>query len=154
MIRLIWAQDKNGLIGVDNKMAWHCKEDLLYYKSLTEGKVVLLGYNNYISLMGYYKDKPLPYGKIYLLTHRDLAIDGVNVIHSLDEAMKEEELWVIGGASIYKQSLPYADELYVSLIKGDYVGDTYFPEVNYNDFILESSRETEVAIYSVYKRRK
>ena len=50
MIKLIWAQDKNGLIGANNKMAWHCKEDLLYYKSLTMGQTVLLGYNNYISL--------------------------------------------------------------------------------------------------------
>lgn len=153
MIKLIWAQDKNGLIGANNKMAWHCKEDLLYYKSLTQGQTVLLGYNNYVSLMGYYKDKPLPYGKIYLLTHRDIKIEGINVIHSLDEALKEDDLWVIGGAQIYKLMLEHADYLYVSLIKGDYVGDTYFPEVCYDDYILESKRESDVATYLVYKRK-
>lgn len=153
MIKLIWAQDKNCLIGANNKMAWHCKEDLLYYKSLTMGQTVLLGYNNYISLMGYYKDKPLPYKTIYLLTHRDIKIEGINVIHSIDEILNLDDLWVIGGAQIYKLMLPYADYLYVSLIKGDYVGDTYFPEVDYSLFDLESKKESEVASYLVYKRK-
>ena len=153
MINLIWAQDKNGLIGKNNMMAWHCKEDLIYFKSKTKDKTVLLGYNNYVSLMGYYKDKKLPYGKIYLLTHRDLQIEGINVIHSISDVLNEEELWVIGGGLIYKQMLPYADYLYVSLIKGDYTGDTYFPKVDYQMYELVSKNETEVASYLVYKRK-
>lgn len=153
MINLIWAQDKNGLIGKNNMMAWHCKEDLIYFKSKTKDKTVLLGYNNYVSLMGYYKDKKLPYGKIYLLTHRDLQIEGINVIHSISDVLNEEELWVIGGGMIYKQMLPYADYLYVSLIKGDYTGDTYFPKVDYQMYELVSKNETEVASYLVYKRK-
>ncbi len=153
MIKLIWAQDKNGLIGKNNQMAWHCKEDLLYYKELTKGQTVLLGYNNYISLMGYYKDKPLPYGKIYLLTHKDLTIPNIEVIHDLKKPLEEMDLWVIGGAQIYKEMLPYANYLYVSLIKGDYTGDTYFPDIDYSNFVLESKKDTEVASYLVYKRK-
>jgi dihydrofolate reductase len=87
------------------------------------------------------------------LTHRDIKIEGINVIHSIDEILNLDDLWVIGGAQIYKLMLPYADYLYVSLIKGDYVGDTYFPEVDYSLFDLESKKESEVASYLVYKRK-
>lgn len=153
MINLIWAMDEARIIGLDDKMPWHCKEDLLYFKSKTQGKAVLLGYNNYVSLMGYYKTKPLPYGNIYLLTHRDIEIPGINVIHDIKDALKEEELWVIGGGQIYKQMLPYADNLYVTYIKGVHEGNVYFPEFDLNDFILESENITSEARYVVYKRR-
>ncbi len=153
MINLIWAQDEKGLIGKDNKMPWHCKEDLLYFKSLTEGKTVLLGYNNYVSLKGYYKDKKLPYGDIYLLTHKDLEIEGINVIHDLKDVLFEKELWVIGGASIYRQMMEYADKLYISIIKGSYDGDIYLNDISLDDFSLESTKETEVAKYLIYKRK-
>ncbi len=153
MINLIWAQDETGLVGKDNKMPWHCKEDLLYFKSKTEGKTVLLGYNNYVSLKGYYKDKKLPYGNIYLLTHKDLTIDGINVIHDIKEAIDNDELWVIGGASIYRQMLKYADKLYITIIKGVYDGDIYLNDIKLDDFVLESSRKTEVAEYLIYRRK-
>lgn len=153
MISLIWAMDEARIIGNDDKMPWHCKEDLLYFKSKTAGKAVLLGYNNYVSLMGYYKTKPLPYGKVYLLTHRDLDIPNVEVIHDINEAMKEEDLWVIGGGQIYKLMLPYADYLYVTFIKGVHEGNVYFPDVDLKSYDLVSSNTTQEATYNVYKRR-
>ena len=153
MINLIWAQDSKGLIGKDNKMPWHCKEDLLYFKSLTQGKVVLMGYNNYISLLGYYKNKKLPYGAIYLLTHKDLEIDGIKVIHDLKDSLNEEELWVIGGASIYRQMLKYADKLNITIVKGEYSGDVYLNDIKLDDFVLDSINETLVCKYLVYRRK-
>ena len=66
MIHLIWAMTKNHVIGLQNKMPWHIKEDLIYYKEHTAGKTVVMGENTYYSLKGYYKSKPLPYGKIYV----------------------------------------------------------------------------------------
>lgn len=153
MINLIWAMDEDWLIGNNDKMPWHCKEDLLYFKSKTAGKTVLLGYNNYVSLMGYYKNKPLPYGKIYLLTHRDISIDGINVIHNLEDALNEEELWVIGGGQIYKQMMPYADRLYVTYISGHHEGNVFFPKFNLDDYELESENITSEARYVVYKKR-
>lgn len=153
MINLIWAQDSKGLIGKDNKMPWHCKEDLLYFKSLTQGKVVLMGYNNYISLLGYYKNKKLPYGDIYLLTHKDLELDGIKVIHDLKDSLNEEELWVIGGASIYRQMLKYADKLYITIVKGEYSGDVYLNDIKLDDFVLDSINETLVCKYLVYRRK-
>ena len=71
MISLIWAMTSNRLIGKNNKIPWHVKEDLLYYKEKTKGQVVLMGENTYYSLKGYYKDKPLPYGKIYVASLSD-----------------------------------------------------------------------------------
>lgn len=153
MINLIWAMDENNLIGNGDKMPWHCKEDLIYFKNKTSGKTVLLGYNNYVSLMGYYKTKPLPYGKIYLLTHKNINIPGINVIHNIEEVLKEEELWVIGGGQIYKLMLPYADYLYITYIKGEHDGDVYFPKFDLNEFNLVSDNTTTEARYTVYKRR-
>ena len=66
MISLIWAMTEDHLIGIDDKIPWHIKEDLLYYKSKTKGQIVLMGEATYYSLKGYYKTKPLPYGKIYV----------------------------------------------------------------------------------------
>ena len=75
MIKLIWAMDKNWLIGKENKIPWHYKEDLLYYKEKTAGQIVLMGDNTYFSLKGYYKTKPLPYAKIYVASLNDLKLE-------------------------------------------------------------------------------
>ena len=80
MISLIWAMDKNWLVGKDNKLPWHFKEDLLYYKSKTLGKTVLMGDKSYFSLKSYYKEKPLPYGKIYVASLDNLELDDATVV--------------------------------------------------------------------------
>ena len=68
MINMIWAMDKNNLIGDGNRIPWHVKEDLIYYKNKTKGQTVLMGDATYFSLKSYYKTKPLPYGKCYIAT--------------------------------------------------------------------------------------
>lgn len=154
MIKLIWAMDENRLIGKDNLIPWHCKEDLLYYKEQTKGQTVLMGEATYDSLKGYYKDKPLPYGKIYVasLSDREFtdAIKVSNLVHFLEN--NNEELFVVGGRTIYKIALPYADMLYISIIKGKYEGNVYFPEFNLEDYKLISRNETEKVIYHIYKK--
>ena len=85
MISLIWAMDKNWLVGKDNKLPWHFKEDLLYYKEKTAGKTVLMGDKSYYSLKSYYKEKPLPYGKIYVASLDDLVLDDAIVIHDINK---------------------------------------------------------------------
>ena len=75
MISLIWAMDINWLIGIDDKLPWHYREDLLYYKEKTAGKTVLMGDKTYYSLKGYYKTKPLPYGKIFVASLDKLELD-------------------------------------------------------------------------------
>ena len=158
MISLIWAMDKNWLVGKDNKLPWHFKEDLLYYKEKTAGKTVLMGDKSYYSLKSYYKDKPLPYGKIYVASLDDLRLDDATVIHDinlfLDNFDKEEELWVVGGATIYRFSLPYADKLYITHVDGEYEGDAYFPKFDLeNEFNLLSSRISNNLNFCVYERK-
>ena len=157
MISLIWAMDKNWLVGKDNKLPWHFKEDLIYYKSKTQGNTVLMGDNSYYSLKSYYKDKPLPYGKIYVASLLDLKLDDAVVINDvisfLKNFPKEEELWVVGGATIYKFSLPYADNLYITHVDGEYEGDAYFPKFDLeNEFKLISSRVSNNLNFAVYER--
>lgn len=156
MINMIWAMDKNNLVGIDDKIPWHIKEDLLYYKSKTNGQTVLMGDATYYSLKGYYKTKPLPYGKIYVATiDKSLEIDGVEMIYDLTEFLKnnKEELWVVGGATIYKLSLPYADKLYISFVKGEYTGNRYFPTIDFSKYNLIWENDTEKVRYTVFERK-
>lgn len=155
MIKLIWAMDKNNLIGKDNKIPWHIKEDLLYYKKQIAGQTVFMGLSTYYSLKGYYKTKPLPYGKIYVASLDDVKLSDAIVIKDAVTFFKEcnEDLFVVGGASIYKLSLPYADMLYISIIKGDYEGDAYFPKIDYANYELISSEELERVTFNIYKRK-
>lgn len=156
MISLIWAMSEKWLIGKENKIPWHVKEDLLYYKEKTKGQTVLMGENTYDSLKGYYKTKQLPYGKIFVASLSDRLFDDAIKVSDVVSflANNKEDLFVVGGASIYKLSLPYADKLYISIIKGDYDGDTYFPSFSLDDYLLVSSNETEKVKYLVYERNK
>lgn len=157
MISLIWAMDKNWLVGKDNKLPWHFKEDLLYYKEKTAGQTVLMGDKSYFSLKSYYKNKPLPYGKIYVASLDDLQLDDAvvvnDVISFLNNFPSEEKLWVVGGATIYKFALPYANYLYITHVDGEYEGDAYFPKFDLeNDFKLISQRISNNLNFSVYER--
>lgn len=156
MISLIWAMSETNLIGKDNKIPWHVKEDLLYYKEKTKGQTVLMGENTYDSLKGYYKTKPLPYGKIYVASLSERSFSDAIKVSDVTSFLKnnKEDLFVVGGATIYKLALPFADYLYVSIIKGNYEGDTYFPSVNWQEYHLKSKRETEKVIYNVYERTR
>ena len=154
MISMIWAMDESNLIGKDNKMPWHIKEDLIYYKNTTKSHNVLMGYNNYISMCGYYKDKPFPYLHTYVLTHRQIEDSRITTINSFEEALKISDLFVVGGANVYKQFFPYAGKLYISYIKGVHEGDTYIDFLDLSQFELEHIKETELVKYTIYKRKK
>ena len=160
MINMIWAMDKNNLIGDGNRIPWHIKEDLIYYKNKTKGQVVLTGDATYFSLKSYYKTKPLPYGKCYIATiDKNLKIENpledIEIIYDLDSFLKNfsGDLWVCGGATIYKLALPYANRLYISFIKGDFKGDKYFPTIDYDKYNKIWENETDSVIYTVFERR-
>lgn len=157
MINMIWAMDENNLVGKGDRIPWHIKEDLLYYKSKTKGQTVLMGDTTYYSLKGYYKDKPLPYGKIYVATiDKSLIIEGVEMVYDIISFLEsnKEDLWVVGGATIYKLSLPYADRLYISFIKGSHEGDRYFPQINFDNYKLLWENNTELVRYTLFEKVK
>ncbi len=155
MINMIWAMDEDWLIGKNNQMPWHIKEDLIYYKEKTAGKTVLMGYNTYESLKGYYKDKPLPYGKIYVATRRKMILPDAEIVSMVDEFIKgyKDEIWVCGGAMLYELCLPYADNLYISFIKGHHDGDTYFPKFDLDSYKLGYQNDSEKVSYRLYQKR-
>jgi dihydrofolate reductase len=160
MINMIWAMDKNNLIGDGNRIPWHVKEDLIYYKNKTKGQTVLMGDATYFSLKSYYKTKPLHYGKCYIATiDKNLKIENpledIEIIYDLDSFLKnfDGDLWVCGGATIYKLALPYANRLYISFIKGDFKGDKYFPKIDYEKYDKIWENETDSVIYTVFERR-
>ncbi len=155
MISLIWAMTKEFVIGKNNQIPWHIKEDLLYYKNHTKGKTVLMGEQTYYSLKGYYKTRPLPYGTIYVASlNPNLVLEDALVLHDVEEFLKtqKEDLWVVGGATIYKLCLPYADRLYISIIKKNYEGDTFFPQIDFSKYQMIWKEDKEEVIYTLFER--
>ena len=104
----------------------------------------------------FYKDKPLPYGKIYVATiDKSLVIEGGEMVYDIISSLEsnKEDLWVVGGATIYKISLPYANRLYISFIKGTHEGDRYFPKINFDDYKLIWENNSDLVRYTVFEKK-
>ena len=155
MVSLIWAQDEDLLIGAKNKMPWHYKEDLIYYKNMTKDSAVIMGYNTYLSLKGYYPNKPFPYKKTYVLSFEKIEDDMVETVLDLDEFKKNlhEDLFVVGGKSLYEQFMDIADTLYVTQIPGHHEGDTYMKPIDLDVFYLDKEVLGEKVKFQTYKRK-
>lgn len=156
MINLIWAMDIDNCIGKNNMLPWHYKEDLQYFRSKIKDKRVLLGMNTYESILSYRKTL-FPNSTYYLVTRRKIKIDGVDMINDLDafiNNLPDEDIFVIGGASIYEKLLPYADYLYVTIINKHHDGDAFFPQIDYSKYELVESipGENPDLTFKVYKR--
>lgn len=130
MISIIVAKAANNVIGKDNDLLWHLSEDLKYFKQTTSGKTVLMGRKTWESL----PFKPLKNRRnIVISSQKDYVADGAEVYSDLDsalEAAKGEEVFCIGGASIYKLLLPKCNKLYITQLFENYEGDVDFPEVD------------------------
>ncbi len=139
MLSIIVAVAENGIIGDNNSLLWHIREDMLRFKRITSGHPVIMGRRTFESI-----GRPLPNRTNVVVSRQDIEIDGCTVVHSLDEAIasfpREEELFVIGGAQIYAQALPLADKIYLTVVHRDYEGDTSFPQLDESDW-TETARE-------------
>lgn len=156
MIKLIWAMDQNWLLGSNNKIPWNYPSDLKYFQNITNNKTVLMGLSTYYSLKGYYKKRDLPFKKIYVASFENIKLDDAVVVTNLDLFIKniDEELFIIGGKSIYEYFIPYANYLYITYILNSYHGDTYLNKFDLNKkFKLKSYYNEENLIFSVYERR-
>ncbi|PLX29085.1 hypothetical protein C0581_00060 [Candidatus Parcubacteria bacterium] len=148
MLSLIAAIAENNCIGKDNKLPWHIPEDLEHFKQLTLGNTVVMGQTTYESIIGYL-GKPLPGRKNVVLTRdKDFtAPDDVRIFYSIDEAfeeLKDEHVFVSGGASIYAQTIDKVDTLYITHVHQTVDGDTFFPEIDMNIW-KEAEREDHKA---------
>ncbi|MCA1030387.1 dihydrofolate reductase [Bacillus timonensis] len=139
MISLIVAMDQNNLIGQDNDLPWKLPADLAYFKKITMGKSIVMGRKTYNSI-----GRPLPGRHNIVLTKtHDMNVFGCEVMHSVDEVLHHSEqlgneVFIIGGAEIFNQFLPFTDKLYITHIEERFSGDTYFPKVNMEEWELIS----------------
>ncbi|MFA6427129.1 MAG: dihydrofolate reductase [Candidatus Magasanikbacteria bacterium] len=156
MFSLIAAISQNNCIGKDNKIPWNIPEDFQYFKKMTLGKTCLMGQKTFESILEYLK-KPLPERKNVVITKNTeyKAPEGVEVLHSIDDAfatLKDEDVFVCGGASIYAQTIDRVDTLYITHVHQVVDGDTFFPEIK-KDTWEETWREDHEGFSFVkYKR--
>lgn len=131
-IGLIWAQARGGVIGRDGVMPWHLPEDLAHFKRTTLSHPVIMGRRTWDSLPPRFR--PLP-GRVNIVVTRqpDWQATGAQRASSLHEALQwcepAERAWIIGGAQIYAQALPLADELVVTEIDAEVEGDAFAPAI-------------------------
>ncbi len=161
MISIIVAIAQNYAIGKDNDLLWHLSDDLKRFKALTSGNTVVMGKRTFYSL----PVRPLPKRRNIIIS--DLPgeqIEGCEMAYSIDEAVKlcraDEENFIIGGGSIYKQFMPIADTLYITWVYKDFEADTFYPVIDKNEWkvVEQSERMRDEAsglefAYFIYKRR-
>lgn len=156
MISIIVAFDQNQLIGDQNRLPWHFKEDLKYFKEKTTGHDILMGRHTFESILAY-QNRPLPNRHhIVLTTSQDYDYNDVTITSDLENVIStypsDKELFVIGGRSVYGQVMPYAKRLYITHIDAVYEGDTYFPSIDWTQWKCISERNEGILKFSVYER--
>ena len=151
IISIIVAMDEQGVIGVNGGLPWRLSDDLKHFKKITMGHPIVMGRKTYDSI-----GHPLPGRENIILTRQtDYHPEGTTIIHNLKEIIGEHETknteqrtkntepetFIIGGSQIFKQALPLANKIYLTLIHKNFEGDTFFPEFDLEkDFqIIEKS---------------
>jgi dihydrofolate reductase len=142
-ISIIVAIANNMAIGKDNDLIWHISEDLKRFKSITSGNTIIMGRKTYESI-----GRPLPKRRnIVISRNKDLCIEGVEIVNSLDEALilseTDGEVFIIGGGAIYKEAMPLANKLYLTKVNITPEADVYFPEINYSEWRETYRRESK-----------
>lgn len=145
ILSLIAGIGKNNELGKDNKLLWDLPSDMKFFRETTSGHPVIMGRKTFESI-----GRPLPKRRNIIIT-RDTTYthEGIEVVHSIDEALAlfantDEEVFVIGGAEIYKQSLPFADKLYITEVEKEFDADAFFPAFDKAHWAL-SSRDSRPA---------
>ena len=133
MMNLIVAVDKNWAIGYKGDLLISIPDDMKFFRTKTTGHTVVMGKN---TLLSFPNSKPLKNrNNIVIALERDFTVDGAITVYSIDEALEalkefeNDEIYVIGGGSIYKQLLPYCDTAYITYIDYSYESDAFFPNL-------------------------
>ncbi|MDO8845717.1 dihydrofolate reductase [Methylicorpusculum sp.] len=139
-LSIIVAMASNNAIGINNQLPWHLSADLKRFKKITMGSPIIMGRHTFESI-----GRPLP-GRTNIIISRNPLYHqpGCLMFNDPDAALahfkNEHEVFVIGGASLYKTILPIADIIYLTEVKQSFEGDTFFPEIN-KEHWLETARE-------------
>lgn len=163
-MKCIVAVDQNWAIGKNNKLLVSIPADMKFFRETTAGGVVILGRKTLETFPG---GKPLKNRiNIVITKNKDYNVEGATVVHSIDEALKaaeaynSDDVYVIGGDSIYRQMLPYCDTAIVTKIEFAYAADTYFPNLDQDDeweMTATSDEQTYFDLeyaFTKYERRK
>jgi dihydrofolate reductase len=138
-VSIIVAIAKNNAIGKDNKLLWYLPNDLKHFKDVTTGHTVIMGRKTYDSV-----GKPLPKRRNIIITRQAINIEGCEVVNSLEAALAlckdEDEVFIVGGAEIYRQAIPLTDRIYLTVIDQEFDGDSFFPELDPTEW-KEKERE-------------
>lgn len=139
-LSIITAFDINRVIGLNNKLPWSLPADLLRFKRITWGKPIIMGRNTYESI-----GKPLPGRTNIILSRQSKEYPGCLVYHTLEEALEshkqEKEVFIIGGANLYGQTIARVDRLYLTIIHHQFEGDTFFPKWNLDEWEVIEQEE-------------
>lgn len=157
MISLIAAVGKNNELGLDNHLIFNIPGDLKFFRNTTLGKTVIMGRKTYESI-----GKPLPKRINIVVSNTMKETDGVTIINSFEEVLEkylnsEEEVFIIGGESLYNYFINYAQNIYLTKVYANAVADKYFPsfdESNYNQTILGENKENNLEYKHILYRRK
>jgi len=142
MISIIVAIAENWAIGKNNDLLWHIPEDMKRFRRITTGHTILMGRRTYLSL----PFRPLRNRENVVITDDPAeAFEGCTMVYSIKEAMEKcktgEENFIIGGASVYEQFLPFTDRLYITWVHKEFEGDVYFPVTNLNEWTILSRED-------------
>lgn len=142
VISIIVAIADNFAIGLNNKLLFHLPNDLKRFRQITTGHPLIMGRNTLLSLPKW----PLPGRRNIVITDRnDDNFPGCETVFSVAEALSlvknEEEVFVIGGGSVYRQFFPLAGRLYLTVVHKEFEADTFFPEIDYTNWIIVSSED-------------
>lgn len=136
MLSIIVAESENHVIGKDNQLVWHLPADTSYFKKTTLNHTVIMGRKTFDSM-----GKPLPNRRNLVISRNSkLSIPNVEVFNSLEEALKvcppNEESFIIGGGELYKEGILIADRIYLTKVNANLVGDSYFPEIPKDQWVI------------------
>lgn len=138
MLTLIAAIGRNNEIGYKNHLLWNISEDMKHFKSYTMGKVIIMGGNTFTSI----GSRSLPGRKNIVITHQDLhcqaAIRAKNIEDALSIEHCYDELVIIGGSSIYNQTIELANKLVITHIDAEFEADTFFPKINLTQWLINN----------------
>ena len=152
-LSIIVAIAQNGAIGKDNDLLWHLGSDLKRFKKLTTGHPVVMGRRTWDSL----PKKPLPNRRNIVVTLDDVEFPDCETVHSIEAAMElvkdEDEAFVMGGATMYRLFMPFADRLYITRIMSDFTADVFFPTIKDEEWALVDNvyiRKDEKNAYNLF----
>ncbi len=138
--KAIAAMSLNRVIGAGNKIPWHLPEDFKWFKQLTTGHVIVMGRKTFESI-----GKPLPNRETIVLSRSHFSNPGVRTVASLEEVPAlagGRDIFICGGAQIYRQALPLCSDLYLTLVKREVEGDAFFPPFEDRFELVEEIRDT------------